>query len=62
MGSLKKGLDKWDVVTPLLAGMLGGTADYGEGADQAEEDAKEANLLQITPTRRKPRPRSNMLT
>ena len=62
MGKMKKGLDKFDLFTPMLAGMFGGTADYGESAKQNEDDVAEAESLQVKPTRRKPIPKSNMLT
>lgn len=45
MSSMKKGLDKWDLGTPMIAGLLGGTADYGEGAELQEEEAKKMEAL-----------------
>lgn len=62
MGKMMKGLDKYDLGTPLVASLFGGTADYGESAKQNKKDVEEAESLDLTPTRRKPRPKSNMLT
>lgn len=41
MASLKKSLDKFDLGTPMIAGMLGGTADHGEGADAEQDELDE---------------------
>jgi hypothetical protein len=65
MGALKKGLDKFDIVTPMIAKMFGGTADYGEQADEDEDNAEaiaSTNVGRMTKPRVKPRPKSNMLT
>lgn len=40
MAGLKKSLDKFDLGTPMLAGLLGGTADYGEAADEQEDQVE----------------------
>ena len=57
MAGLKKGLDKFDLGTPMIASLFGGTADYGEAADEQEEDAKQMEALNRVgrPTRRQTR-------
>lgn len=64
MASLKKGLDKFDIVTPMIAGMGGGTADYGESADEQSRHLKEKARVTAAGRNVKKRPTVNtsMLT
>lgn len=69
MGSIKKRLDKFDLGTPLIADILGGTADYGEGAEEEEKDLKAAQARDVLSTtrahqgtKRRSARKSNMLT
>jgi hypothetical protein len=65
MGALKKGLDKFDLGTPLVAKAFGGTADYGESAKARKRKTKaisEANMGKVEGKASKGAVKSNMLT
>jgi hypothetical protein len=59
MAKLKKSLDKYDLGTPMIAGLLGGTADYGEGADAEQKALNDRAKVQSAANTRKRKLRGN---
>ena len=64
MSGIKQALDKFDLGTPMIAGMLGGTADHGEAAKEDERARKQqAKLSGVAAPKGQAIPvRNNMLT